>query len=246
MAYKITPLKLGSMLGVEKSRFTYFVGFGEKIEVPCFVWVIQGDDGPPVIVDTGLADPVWSKKHHFEIKQGDGDKLEARLASIGIKPEDIEEVIITHLHWDHCYNGELFPNAKFYIQQKELYYALNPLPLHTRFYEVKLGEGQPPWFKFFNQMEIRDGDYSLASGIEVLLLPGHTPGLQGVNVATAKGRYLIGSDTFPLFENWEEGIPTGIHTNLEDWYASYNRVRQAADFVLPGHDLRILEQSVYG
>src|SRR3972149_878825 len=55
----------------------------------------------------------------------------AALARLGIRPEDIDIVINTHLHWDHCYNNHLFPRATIYAQRAELQYAIAPLPLHT-------------------------------------------------------------------------------------------------------------------
>jgi len=63
-------------------------------------------------------------------------------------------------------------------------------------------------------MFVINGDYDLRSGLKILFIPGHTPGTQGLNVNTKKGKYLIASDTFPTFENIEKGIPPGIHVDL--------------------------------
>ncbi|UCE51173.1 MAG: hypothetical protein JSV31_18135 [Desulfobacterales bacterium] len=80
-------------------------------------------------------------------------------------------------------------------------------------------------------------------------LPGHTPGFQGVHVKTKNGNYLIAGNLCPLFENWpnldKQQVPPGIHVNLIDCYDSFLKVRAFADFILPGHGPRVLEQDSY-
>ena len=91
-----------------------------------------------------------------------------------------------------------------------------------------------------------DGDVPIRKGIDAVFSPGHTPGMQGVLVETKEGKYCIGSDTFPLFENYEKAIPAGIHVDLNEWYATYEKTKTICDHILPGHDIRVLDRSVYG
>jgi glyoxylase-like metal-dependent hydrolase (beta-lactamase superfamily II) len=95
-------------------------------------------------------------------------------------------------------------------------------------------------------MQVVDGEYSPAPGLTLIPLPGHTPGFQAVKIETKEGRYLIASDLFPLYENYEKKIPSGIHVNLSDWYASHAKATQECDFILPGHDQKVLERDTYG
>src|SRR5262249_42586222 len=61
----------------------------------------------------------------------------------------------------------------------------------------------PRWMPVFDRMQVVDGDVELLPGLDLVCLPGHTPGMQGVSVATAGGAYLIAGDAVPLYENWE-------------------------------------------
>ena len=86
-------------------------------------------------------------------------------------------------------------------------------------------------------------------GVSVTLLPGHTPGLQGVVVETVAGRYLLPSDAVPLYENLGEPgdapIPTGLHIDVGACLRSMDRMRTLPDVILPSHDVKVLDRSVY-
>jgi glyoxylase-like metal-dependent hydrolase (beta-lactamase superfamily II) len=123
--------------------------------------------------------------------------------------------------------------------------------MHAIFYESQLVNMSPPWLKALDRIELIEGDMEICPGIDIVKIPSHTPGFQGVNVKTANGNYFIGSDFCPLFENWEgqgpllKHIVSPIHVNLEDYYDSFARVEKIADFVLPGHDIKVFEKKCY-
>ena len=244
----IWPIQAGVMPGGDKSHLTHGMNQGVKIDGVSIVYAIKGAK-ENIIVDSGISDPEWAEKyHHYKIIR-DQDPA-GGLRKIGLRPDDIDIVICTHLHWDHCFNNDLFKNAKIIVQKDEIRYAIAPLPLHALFYESQLIKMRPPWLKAIENIEIVDGDMEISPGIDVVKVPGHTPGSQGVNVRTAKGNYFIASDFCPLFDNWE-GVPplkhvvSPIHVNLEDYYDSFEKVEKIADFVLPGHDMKVFERESY-
>ena len=244
MSYKIIPLYLGKFKEFEKSIFTFRTDPGKLIEVPHFSYLVVGDERK-ILVDTGPPHPDLAPRLTHR-KVHDAGSLLSALKKQNLKPEDITEIVLTHLHWDHSYNLELFPNVKIYIQKKELQYAVAPLPSDFVPYGFDRRNGDPPWIKgIFNMVRV-DGDYELAPGLDIVFLPGHTPGIQGLNVDTKEGKYLIASDTFPMFENFEKMIPSGIHVNLLEWYASHKKAKKISAHILPGHDMKVLERSVYG
>src|SRR5690606_30965331 len=134
-------------------------------------------------------------------------------AKVGIKPEEITKIILTHLHWDHCYNLDLFVNAKIYIQRKEIIYAVAPVEdsPDVRMFGVLPECGKPGWFDGWTQFVRVDGDVEIIPGINVYLTPGHSPGSQCVLVNTKEGKYLITGDFCPKYENFRDGVPNGIH-----------------------------------
>jgi hypothetical protein len=66
-------------------------------------------------------------------------------------------------------------------------------------------------------------------------------------IDTEKGKYFIAGDAVGLFECWETvpHVPSGIFNNLQDYYASFDKIEKIADYVLPGHDTRIFDVPVY-
>jgi len=243
MSLKIIPLCLGH-LEVDKSIQISLHHSGEKMKVACIAWLIVGAKCN-VIVDSGPASIEWSTKYHRPMTRSSDEYIESGLANYGLHPEDIDIIINTHLHWDHCYGNTELPKAKILVQRDELRYAVAPLPRDARAYETDIKT--PPFTNFYNRIEILDGDKDILPGIRVLKTPGHTPGMQSVAVKTIKGEYIIASDTFNLFENFESDppLPPGIFYDLEKFYASAQRIIKEADYILPGHDPAVFNCKSY-
>jgi glyoxylase-like metal-dependent hydrolase (beta-lactamase superfamily II) len=137
------------------------------------------------------------------------------------------------------------------LQEKELLYAMRPLPPDEKFYEAAALGFSPPWMKDLPRFTLVNGDYSLLPGLDLVFLPGHTPGFQGVLVQTRKGGYMIAGDCLGLRENWPESadfrkaIPSGLYYSLSDYYASFEKIARLCDDILPGHDAKVFEQTKY-
>ena len=240
----IWPLSFGTINNAEKSNFTYGRNHGEKITSSSIVYLIKGGS-KNILVDTGMSDPEWASKYHYPSIRTKSQEPTAAVENLGVAVEQIDIVILTHLHWDHCFNNDLFANAQIFVQKEEIQYALFPLPIHNLFYESFAIGMTPVWLKDIGRFTVVEGDLEIVPGVSVLRLPGHTPGFQGVLVKTKKGNQIIAGDLCPLYENWpvldKEPIPPGIHVNLIDCYDSFKRLRNLADSIFPGHDPRVLE-----
>jgi glyoxylase-like metal-dependent hydrolase (beta-lactamase superfamily II) len=210
------------------------------------MWFIKGTKNN-IIVDLGPPDPEQALENHgYVIKREKEQEPVNALKSIGLSPDDVKIVIVTHLHWDHALGFHLFKNAKFLIQRKEVEYAIAPLPCHRPIYYEK-SLGKPQFVDYLEQIEPIDGDHEVEDGVKAIFIPSHSPGFQGVLVRTQKGNYFIAGDAVGLFECWETipHVPSSIFNNLEQYYESIERIEQIADFVLPGHDGRVFDKSVY-
>jgi glyoxylase-like metal-dependent hydrolase (beta-lactamase superfamily II) len=148
-------------------------------------------------------------------------------------------VIVTHLHWDHCGSNDLFPRAKIIVQKEELETARSPFPSTTHAYIRRVVDNV--------DYTIISGDKEVARGVNVLLTPGHTYGLQGVLVQGEKRRIFIAGDTLPLFANLEQDPPaiSNIFVDLRKYYESLDKITRLSAFILPGHDFRVFERKVY-
>ncbi len=248
----IRPIVVGVFPDFEVSLFLYQRRQGQKADFPILMYVVELEDGKKIVVDTGPCGPEDpSARHHMPIRRTPEMEPRAALENLGVRPEDVETVVLTHLHWDHASNCKLFPNATFFVQKAELQCSLAPNPVQNGQYEVGIPRHMPPWMDAFPQMQPIEGDlHDLARGVHLIGLPGHTPGSMGVLVETRKGVHLIPGDHIPLMANWEgdqklKHIPGSIHINLDDYHRSFLKIEKVADVILPSHDFITVRYPCY-
>jgi N-acyl homoserine lactone hydrolase len=249
MGLTIRALDVGTLIGMPKPTLTYMRGWGETYDPAVTMFVIEGGESP-ILVDTGPATPevAW-ELHRYELVQTASQHPLAALRDSGIEPGDIKTVINTHLHWDHCSNNALFPDARFLVQKRELLYAVDPLEWNRVAFE-KIPGVQPQWFATWGQIETVDGENTIAPGISTVLLPGHTPGSQGVVVEADGGRYLIAGDCVPTYENWRgddesKHIPDGLYYDLIAYEESFRKIEALDCEVIPSHDPAVLKHGLW-
>jgi glyoxylase-like metal-dependent hydrolase (beta-lactamase superfamily II) len=250
--YKIFPIKTGEFIEHEKSKLTYGCGFGIKIRTPIPVFLIRGE-GRQILVDTGTADESWSWKYHSsKIVQTEDMKILRALEKLDVRPRDLDFIINTHLHYDHAFGNPLFPGKDIYVQKREVEFAENPLPTFSITYESEQCGMTPQWKRNLESLKIVEGDVVVAPGVSLILLPGHSPGLQGVLVDTLSGSYLIASDFIGCMENWLgngrlKHIPPGTNVSQCDCFESFRKIESlgVGNRILPSHDMALFEHPVY-
>ncbi len=250
VTYKIYPIYLGELYRHEKSFFTYMNNTGVITVCPFIAFLLLGTNGKKILVDTGGSDEAWGNKYHMAYKRPEGCDILSKLRKdFWLGPEDIDYIINTHLHWDHAWGDHLFPGKGIYVQKKEVEFADNPLPTQYKTYEAPEVGLTANWKKVRNQLIEVDGDTVIDDGIELILLPGHTDGIQGVLVNTTDGEYLLASDCINLYENWEKQIIAGIHSDLRAYFDTYKKIKsleiERKIKIIPGHDMKVLEQKMF-
>lgn len=246
----IRPILVGVFPEFEVSNFLYSRKQGQKADFPCIMFLIEVGD-KKIVVDTGPCESEKALKYHVPLIQDVNMKPAVALKNLGVEPDEIDYVILTHLHWDHCSNCKIFRNATFLVQKSEMQYAVAPNPVQKSQYEVGFEDIVPQWLEVFSQIEPIEGDlHDLVKGVHLITLPGHTPGLMGLAVETKKGVHVIASDCIPLNKNWEgdeklRHIPNGIHIDLEAYHQSFIKIEDIADVVLASHDFETLKYKKY-
>ena len=212
----------------------------KKIERNYYIWVVKGN-GETLIVDCGVAPAL------AEARQIPGYINPVNvLTRIGIEASHVQRVVITHINFDHLSGIELFPNATFYLQEKEFnFWIKDPVAKKPPFLRVSdpVGNAYLARLEGTDRLVLVKGDQKIFPGIELLLAPGHTPGLQVVAVNTAKGTAIVGSDCAHIFRNYEEEIPSCFITDMVAWMKSYDKVKSkvsSLDLLFPGHDIKML------
>ena len=215
----------------DKSMMTYLMGMGTPIPIGVYTWLIEGAS-KNVLVDAGCSADFLSGVG-FPAQQV--STQEAELEKVGLTVDDIDVVIITHLHIDHAKDVDKFNNATFVVQQSELDFAANPHPIQAGWF-VDLPE---------DRIQVVDGDVEILDGIQVIHTPGHTPGGQSVLIETESGTTglcglcTIRDNLYPPEELRQMGvraITPGIHTDARQAYDSLIKLLEMADQVIAIHD----------
>ncbi len=236
MFYRIHPIVVGAKI-FDKGMMTYQYDYGKPFVIPIFSWYIEGAD-KNILIDTGEFRPRTSSE--IEKAIGKVYTFEEGLAKYGLKPEDIDIVIHTHLHNDHCENDSKCVNAIFYVHEKELEQIHNPHPLDFRYNEDFILEIEQN-----KQIVALKEDKEILPGIKMIHTPAHTPGGMSVLINTEKGSVLITGFCI-IEENLNpppkilgmgmEVIPPGTLINLYQAYDIVLNCKNIADIVIPLHE----------
>ena len=135
--YSIRPIPI-CKAPFDKGLMTYRMNYGQRTEVSVYIWYIEGSE-PKIIVNTGAEADMYLA--HGYSKAKNIQTVEEGLSKLKLRPEDIDIVILTHLHWDHVAFASKFAKAKFIVQKAELDFALNPHPANAAPYDAGLLEG---------------------------------------------------------------------------------------------------------
>ncbi|MEM2912386.1 MAG: N-acyl homoserine lactonase family protein [Candidatus Bathyarchaeia archaeon] len=167
-----------------------------------------------ILVDTGVGELPSQYQKFYPITQKPEETMEKQLQMHSVSPRDIDIVVNTHLHFDHCGNNALFPHAKFYVQADELRYAYAPDRFQQAAYMRELFD-----LKNIDYVPIK-GKYWLNDNVLLVPTPGHTVGHQSVLVKTEGKNYVYCGDAAPLRENLEKrNIPGMLYQSDKALYS---------------------------
>lgn len=200
-----------------------------------FVWLLRAGERT-IVVDTGFG-PEEAAARGRTLLQHPADALRA----MGVAPDAVADVVITHLHYDHAGGLGAFPAATFHLQDAEMAFATGRCMCHARLRGAFAVEDVVAMVRrvYAGRVRFADGDAVLAPGVSVHLVPGHTRGLQCVRVETHRGAVVLASDAAHFYANLETGNPFPIVVDVAAMAESWGRLRALAegvDHIVPGHD----------
>src|ERR1022692_2425434 len=214
---------------------------GRKLDIAMMIWLVRGN-GHNILVDCG-----FYHEHFFrEWKVSDFIKPSETLKLLGLKPEDITDIVITHMHWDHSDGMDLFPNARIWIQKDELQYYAGEA------WQAKDTHGGIDEEDVLSLIKLNtQGRVGMVNGDAQEIIPGitcyiggkHTYASQFVTVNTAAGTVVLASDNMYLYENLERHVPIAATLDADSNLRAQDRMKQlAADprLIVPGHDPAVM------
>lgn|SRR5574337_417758 len=232
--YQVYALKYGER-DTTACQFFYREASHEPLTLHFYVWLILG--GPhPVLVDTGF-------RPEDAAQRGIRNYVSpaSLVARLGVRPEEIPLVLISHLHWDHWAGHAQFPRAEFWIQRDEIAFWTGPIAHHDVYKALAVPDalGQLVVLNYANRVRVIAGECPVLPGLRVHWVGGHTAGLQIVSVETAHGRIVLTSDASHFYRNVERRQPVQIVTDLPQMLAAFDTIHALAgepDRIVAGHD----------
>ena len=206
-----------------------------------FVWAIVGPHGT-FIVDTGFGPDMAAKRGRTLLRP-----VVEGLKALNIAADEVKDVIVTHLHYDHCGNHDVFPRARYHLQDIEMAYATGRCMCHAEMRIPFEADDVVAMVRkvFDGRVQFHDGDDEIAPGITVHHIGGHSKGLQSVRVNTARGAVVLASDASHLYSHFEEGRVFPVTYNIGDVLEGYRTIKRLAEsprHVVPGHDPSVVDR----
>lgn len=237
----------GGSLICDKNSITLGRDAGKTYEVPVPFFLIQHPKGN-VLYDTGMALEVArdKKKHWGDVVNAYDPQMTEEnfcvnaLEKVGIRPQDIDFVIQSHLHLDHAGGMACFPKAKVIVQSEELRWAYAPMWFQNAAY-IRDDINKPVNWMILHGYEDDNYDLFGDGSIRIWFSPGHTPGHQNVVLKTEKsGTIVLTGDSCYNKEILYEDIMPGLVWNQEATVRSIARMRHADKTygykIITGHD----------
>ena len=241
--YAVYALQYGRRQGV---RGEHFLGWdaasGDRHDTAYFAWLALSAD-TTVLIDSGIHPDTAPPVTGWEFRVSVVDIL----GMAGITARSVDTLVLTHLHYDHAGGMRTLPDARIILQQAELSYwssadarrnlreAWLADPLDIRDLLGRCASGR---------VSLVAGDVTIAPGLSVHRVGGHTAGMQIVRAEAADGPVVIASDTSQFFENLETDRPGTILHTMPGVFFGFDRARQLASggVIVPGHDPHVMER----
>jgi glyoxylase-like metal-dependent hydrolase (beta-lactamase superfamily II) len=204
-----------------------------------FVWAIVGGQ-QTFILDTGF-DAARAATRGRDLTR----PIAQGLKEIGVEPDSVKDVIISHMHWDHAGNHDLFPQARYHVQDAEMKFCTGRCMCHDFMRAPFEFDDVSAMVKkvFAGRVAFHDGSEEIAPGISLHWIGGHTEGTQVMRVRTQRGWVVLASDASHYYENFEMARPFSVVNNLAEMLEGYKTMVKLADsprHVIPGHDPLVL------
>lgn len=244
LTYEVYAVRFGVLPSFPVSGLVAGAEAARRLDIPVMVWLLKGSNGRRVLVDSGF----YRQKFVDRWKVRDFRSPADAVATAGVKPEDVTDVIITHAHWDHVDGADLFPNATVWIQRDEYRYYTGEA-WHARNTHGGVDEDDMLALVKINmsgRLRFVDGDdREPIPGIRCYTGGRHTWASQYVAARAEGGPVVLASDNVYLYENFDKKLPIAQTLDAAANLAAQDRIRgliATSGVLVPGHDPAVFER----
>lgn len=239
--YEIYAIKYAERSSTRARNFHNGDAHDGPMPMDYFVWALKGGDRT-ILVDCGFNQETASALGRTLVR----DPVDS-LRLIGVDAQTVEDVIITHLHYDHAGCVDRFERAKLHLQERELQFVVSRYMKYPAVGRPFLRQDirNVVDLNFDGRVVQHNGVTEIAPGVTIHLAAGHTPGMQFVRVRTKRGWVVLASDVAHYYENFQAARPFPNPASLPQAFEAMELARLAADsddHIVPGHDPMVLQR----
>lgn len=213
-----------------------------RMDLAMMVWVLKGSDGRHVLVDAGFHRDDFVRRWHPADYVTPSDAV----SRLGIQPDDVTDVIVSHVHWDHLDGIDLFPKARVWIQREEFEHHLDSAGT-VKDRAIDAGDAKVlAEIARQGRVKLIDGDArEILPGITVYTGGKHTYASQYASVRSRAGTVVVASDNAYLYENLAKHVPIAQTLDSVSNLAAQRRMMSIASdprLIVPGHDPAVFDR----
>jgi glyoxylase-like metal-dependent hydrolase (beta-lactamase superfamily II) len=234
--YEVYAVRYATIPAFQVSGLIAGADSSRRLDIAMMVWLLKGSDGRNVLIDAGFHRDDFVQRWHPNPFLTPSEAV----ARAGVKPEDVSDVIISHIHWDHLDGIDLFPKARVWIQREEFDYYLDSTGA-VKHRAIDAGDA-----RLLAQLA-REGRVMLVDGDAKEIIPGitvytggkHTFASQFATVRIASGTVVVASDNVYLYENLARHVPIAQTLDSASNLRTQLRMTTLASdprLIVPGHD----------
>jgi glyoxylase-like metal-dependent hydrolase (beta-lactamase superfamily II) len=245
-SYQVYGVKFAGYHSFSTAELVLGADTSRRSDLAFIVWVLKGT-GPGASGHTVLFDAGFYREQYLKAwKPVDFERPSVAVGRVQVRPEDVTDIIISHIHWDHVDGADLFPRARVWLQRAEYehYVGDDGLP---RARGIDTVDAQMlATLKRAGRIQLIDGDAKeVIPGITAYTGGRHTYASEYISVATGAGTVVLASDNVYMYENLAKHVPIAATFTPAD--STSNRLAQERmlhlaakpTFILPGHDPEI-------
>jgi glyoxylase-like metal-dependent hydrolase (beta-lactamase superfamily II) len=243
--FEVLAIRYATRATTKSECFYRYPSYGEPdapMRMDYFFWLLRDGDRT-VLVDTGFHPAAAERRGRTCLIP----PVEA-LARIGVAPESVSQIILTHLHYDHTGNVAAFPDAELVVPQRELDFWSSPAAAHFQFAAIVEPDEVARVVQADRDGRVRrlQGSALVSPGISAICVGGHSPGQLVLVLDGRGGPVILASDAVHFYEELERDRPFEIFVDLEGMYRGYDTLRQLSEqpgaVLVAGHDPAVSER----